>query len=359
MEELKNGPVLLEEGKNQEKRKTSSEKKIKNLISLSILLGGLFIGSIFVDIIQLVRGEGFSQRILNKTDIFNLNDKTWVAYSDPVVKIQVISDDTCETCQPDQALVWLRRVVPTIMPERIDQNSEEGKALVKSMGIKTIPAFIFSKEIENTDFYQQASMIFIEKDGEFVLQTSELGLSAGKYIETPAISEDDIQIGNKEAKVKIIQFSDFQCPYCRAFHTSSIQKMIQEYGDKILFVFKQFPLDFHPQAENAALASECANEQEKFLVYADKLFEDQSNWGNSEGTQQFKSYAQQLGLDTSQFNQCLDDSKYQGKIANDLEEGREFGVSGTPATFINNDFKNGVVGYDELKSVIDEELAKE
>ena len=134
--------------------------------------------------------------------------------------------------------------------------------------------------------------------------------------------------------------------------------MLGEYSGKVLFVYKHFPLNFHLQAENAALASECANEQGKFVAYGDKLFETQSEWQNTKDTQKFKTYALQMGLISSQFNKCLDDKKYQSKIERGKSEGASFGVSGTPATFVNGQFKNGAISYDELKKTIEEELAK-
>lgn len=356
MEETNNEtPVLLEEPKKEEDEKS---KKIKNLISAVILLAGLFIGSLFVDVAQMVKGKGFSQSVLNKIDVFNLDGKTWVAYTDPIIKVQVISDDSCEACNPDEALVWFRRVIPTILPEKIDANSGEGKNILKKFGIKSIPALVFAKDVDTTDFYKQAGILFNEKEGSFVLQTAELGLEVGKYVEIPEIAENDIQIGSRDAKVKVIEFSDFQCPYCRAFQLNTIQKIIKDYGDKILFVYKNLPLDFHPQAENAAQAAECANEQGKFTLYSDKLFASQDDWGKSSGTQNFKNYAVQLGLNATQFNKCLDDNKFQDKISGDIEEAKEFGISGTPAVFVNDQFKAGAVGYDDIKKIIDEELAK-
>jgi protein-disulfide isomerase len=358
-ENKKETPILLPSAeKKEEENKCPDDKKIKNLISAVILLVGLFIGSIFVDVAQMVKGNGFSQRILNKTDVFALNGKTWVAYSEPIVKLQVISDDSCETCNPDEALVWLRRVAPTILPQKIDANSEEGKSVMASVNLKTIPAFIFSGEIEKTDFYQQASTLFNKKGDQFVLQTVELGLPVGKYIEAPAVSDDDIQVGNKESKVKVVIFSDFQCPYCKVLHLTIIGKAIKDYGDKVLFVFKQFPLDMHPQAGSAALAAECANEQGKFSPYADKLFNLQDDWGKSTGTQKFKTYAVQLGLNASQFNSCLDEKKYQDKIDKSISEGKDFSVSGTPSVFINDQFKGGASSYEEIKALIEKELAK-
>jgi protein-disulfide isomerase len=349
--EQENKEKELEGSKNQ-------EKKIKNLISLVILLGGLFLGSIFVDVAQMVRGGGFSAKKLAQTDIFNFGNKTWVAYNEPIVKMQVLSDDTCETCKPDEVVLGIHRIVPTVLTEKVDINSEKGASLIKKFEVKTIPAFIISPEIEKTEFFKQAEAVFNKKDDAYVLKTSDLGIQPGKYIESPQVEEGDIQIGDKESKVKLFLFSDFQCPYCKTFHEGTLKKILSVYGDKISFVFKNYPLSFHPQAENAALAVECANEQGKFAAYADKVFANQATWGKTEGTASFKTYAQQIGLNVAQFNQCLDDKKYSDKINGDKDDANNFGISGTPTLFINDQVVNTASAYDNLKKIIDDELAK-
>lgn len=340
----------IEEDKND-------SKKIKNLISLVILLGGLFVGSIFVDVAQLVRGGGYSQKMLSQIDVFESVGKTWVAYSDPIVNVKVLTDEACEECNPEETLVLLRRILPTISASRVDQGSEEGIKMLSDLKIKTIPAYIFSKEVAETEFYVQAQQIFENFDDQYVLKTAEAGIQVGKYIELPKIGENDIKIGPDDAKVKVIEFSDFQCPFCQRFHPA-ISQAVNEYGDKIQFVYKHLPLAFHSQAENAALASECANEQGKFMIYVGKLFEEQNNWGKTEGTQSFKNLAVQVGLNPSQFGQCLDSRKYQDKINSDREEAASFGVSGTPGTFINGQFKGGAIDFAGLKEIINEELEK-
>jgi protein-disulfide isomerase len=365
-EDKKNKETLFDWKEEKEKKeeflkdeKPKEEKKIKNLIALSMLLGGLFLGSVFVDVAQLVKGSGFSQKALSKMDIFELGGKTWVAYPEPIVKVQVVSDDTCQNCAPDEVLVWLRRALPTILTEKIDANSSSGKLFVSQQGLKTIPAFVFSGEVEKTDFFQQAQILFNKKNDKYILSTSELGVPVGKYLETPAVGENDIKIGPEDAKVKVVEFSDFQCPYCKAFHATALKNMLSDYRDKVLFVFKNFPLDVHAQSGNSALAAECANEQGKFMAYADRLFNSQDSWGKTEGTQSFKTMAQQIyGMNVAQFNKCLDDKKYQDKINQDKEEAKSFDVSGTPAIFINDQFKNGTIDYNALKAAIDEELAK-
>ena len=348
-EQNKKEEISNEEGKQ--------EKKIKNLISLAILLGGLFLGSIFVDVVQLFKGGGFSPKKLSQTDVFNYGGKTWVSYNEPIVNVQVISDENCEACKPDEPILWLQRIVPTILTSKLDQNTKEGEMAIEKFEIKTLPAFVFSKDIENTDFFKQAEMLFIKKEGGYVLKTSEIGIQPGKYIEKMGVKENDIKIGNPESKVKIFEFSDFQCPYCKSFHTNVTKKIISEFQDKILFVYKNFPLNFHPQAENAALAVECANEQGKFLQYADKLFANQNDWGKTEGTSKFKAYAQQLGL-KSDFNACLDEKKYAEKVNNDKKEAESFGISGTPSMFINDNSVSSGSSYESIKKIIETELAK-
>ena len=354
MEEQKQENQLSEK---PEEKIGEKDKKIKNLISAIILLSGLFVGSLFVDISQLLTGGGFSLKNLNKTEIFESDGKTWVAYAEPMVGVKVISDEQCEKCNPAEPLVWLRRVVPTISAQKVEFNSEEGKALIEKFGIKTLPAFIFSQAIDKTEFFVQANTLFAQKDNQYELKTQELGLAPGRYLDLPQIKEGDAVFGKKDSNIKMIVFSDFQCPYCKLFH-QTLRQAMKTYGDRVAFSFKHLPLSFHAQAESAALASECANDQGKFWEYGDKLFASQAEWSAAQGTQKFKDYAKMMGLKVVEFNQCLDSKKYQNKIDAGKAEAAGFGISGTPASFINSQFNNGVVSPEQLKAALDLELAK-
>lgn len=335
-----------------------NDRKTKNLISAIILLAGLFMGSLFVDIAQLVRGSGFSEKNLSKNEVIESMGKTWVAFNEPRVAVKVISDETCEKCDPAEALVWFRnRAIPTISAEKLDINSGEAKALIEEFSVKTLPAFIFSDSVTKTDFYSQAKVLFDQKGNQYVLKTQEIGLSPGKYLELPNINENDVVFGKRDSKVKVVIFDDFQCPYCKVLW-STMRDVMNQYQDRVLFDHKNFPLSIHSQAENAALAAQCAFEQEKFLEYGDKLFASQDEWSADSENKKLKQYAAVLGLDTAKFNQCLDGKKYQQKINDDKGEAEKFGISGTPAIFINSQFKNGVVAADDIKSEIDSELAK-
>ncbi|MDO8529541.1 MAG: thioredoxin domain-containing protein [bacterium] len=364
---------LIEEKKEQNdkvpaKNKTSQDKKIKNLISLAILLGGLFVGSIFVDVVQLVRGGGFSPKKLANIDIFNFRGKTWVAYNDPIVTVKVVSDQACENCNPDKVVFGLHQMMPTVLAVKVDQNTQEGIELINNFNLKTLPSFIFSQEVEKTDFFKQNASVLDKKDNSYTLRTAEVGIPTGKYIKTPTVADDDIKIGDAESKVKIFLYSDFQCPFCKTFHTTVIKKILTDYKDKTLFIFRNYPLNFHNQAEEAALASECANEQGKFLLYANKLFDNQGDWtdnpvvkkivSEAQVIQKLKTYAGQIGLKTAQFNECLDSKKYADKIQKDKASGANFGISGTPSMFVNDSFADAGLQYNDIKKIIDDEMAK-
>lgn len=351
---------IHDENKQEEHEKVSKkdyEKKTKNLVSIIILLAGLFFGSLFVDVVQALKGSGYSAKNLNKAEIFEANGKTWVAYSEPAVKATVINDDSCENCDVSEVLVWLRRVLPTVSTEKVAFDSAEGKKMIETYGIKTLPALIFSPDIEKTDFYSQASVIFNKKDDNYVLNTSQLGIPAGKFLSSPEVNDSDASFGNKDSNVKVVVFSDFQCPYCKVFY-QGLREAMKQSGDKAFFVYKHFPLDIHPQAENAALASSCAQEQGKFWEYSDKLYQNQAAWGSAKDTSKFKEYARVLGLDAKKFNDCLDSKKYQDQINADKAEADDYGLSGTPAVFVNDQFQNGALTADQLKKMIDDQVNK-
>ncbi len=150
----------------------------------------------------------------------------------------------------------------------------------------------------------------------------------------------------------MVEFSDFQCPYCFAAH-STVKQVLAAYGDRIRFVYRNYPLANHPDARPAAEAAQCANEQDKFWQYHDRLFTDQTKLGDAG----LKKSAADLGLDAEKFNACLDARKYKAAVDADIRDGDEAGVSGTPAFFINGRALVGAHPLDAFKRLIDEELA--
>lgn len=193
-------------------------------------------------------------------------------------------------------------------------------------------------------------------------RTANVGgdISAGsKAVST----DDDAYLGDKDAPVVMIEFSDFQCPFCRSFWRDTFPLIKSEYIDtgKVRFIYRDFPLSFHPGAMPAAQASECAREQGKFWEMHDKIFIEQDKQGG--GTIQFgsadvKRWAEGLGINIGDFNSCLDSGKYTEEVNNDVKDGQAAGVTGTPGFFINSRLVVGAQPFSAFKAIIDEELAK-
>lgn len=169
--------------------------------------------------------------------------------------------------------------------------------------------------------------------------------------------------GNPDAKVTIVEFSDFQCPYCRAFFEGAYTQIKQQYIDtgKVRLVFRDYPLSFHPAAKPAALAAGCAQDQGKFWEYHDRMFIEQGKQGTGTitfGATELKSWASQLGMNMTTFNNCLDSSKYAAAVEADTKAGAAAGVSGTPSFFINGELLVGAQPFATFKAAIDKALAK-
>lgn len=163
------------------------------------------------------------------------------------------------------------------------------------------------------------------------------------------ITKDDHIRGDFNAPITLVEFSDFECPFCER-HYPTLKKILSDYAGKVRLVYKHFPLSFHPNSQKAAEASECADEQGKFWEYHDKLFENQAA-GYS--VDKFKKWADELGFNAKKFNDCLDTDKYASKVAADEQEGQNDGVQGTPATFVNGQLVSGAVPLESFKSIID------
>lgn len=170
-------------------------------------------------------------------------------------------------------------------------------------------------------------------------------------------SDDDAVKGNANAKVTIVEFSDFECPFCGKFYEETYPLILKNYVDtgKVKIVFRDFPLtSIHPNAQKAAEATECAAEQGKFWEMHDKLFENQ----DSLSVDDLKKYAADLKLNTATFNSCLDSGKMTAEVEKDAQEGMSYGVTGTPAFFINGRLVSGAQEFSAFEAIIDEELAK-
>ena len=159
--------------------------------------------------------------------------------------------------------------------------------------------------------------------------------------------------GPTNAPVTIVEFSDFQCPYCGREYPV-IERLMKEYDGKLRLVFRHYPLDFHPFAQKAAEAGACAQDQGKFWELHDKMFTNQGKLAVAD----LKGYAKLLGMDAPKFDKCLDSGEKKALVDDDLKAGSAAGVNGTPAFFINGIFVNGAQPYEHMKQAVDRELRK-
>ena len=208
-----------------------------------------------------------------------------------------------------------------------------GIAILATVGFITMLIVVFNKPA-TTD-------LAVKPTPDAQVQPTE---EPENFAPVKAIQADEPFKGGKDAKVTIIEYTDFECPYCLRHHATSKQ-IVETYGNKIKYVIRNFPLGFHPQAQKAAESFECALEQGKSFEMADAMFE--ANEAKTMSVEKWKAIAKNLGLNTSKFNDCLDTGKYAAKVAQDAAEGGSAGVSGTPATFVNGQLISG-----DRKSVV-------
>ncbi len=174
------------------------------------------------------------------------------------------------------------------------------------------------------------------------------------------LADDDPFLGKPDAPVAVIEFGDFQCPFCGRFFKSTEPQIIEHYvkTGKVKFVYRDFAF-LGPESELAAMAAECADEQGKFWLYHDYLYNNQQ--GENQGAfskENLKRFAGILGLEAAKFDQCLDSDKYREEVRKDTADGRSAGMNGTPTTFINGRMVVGALPFSEFEQIIEQELAK-
>ena len=182
----------------------------------------------------------------------------------------------------------------------------------------------------------------------------------GKYKTTVSLSPPIVQVetagrperGPAKAPVTIIEFSDYECPFCKRAEPT-VEKVMLAYKDQIRLVFRDFPLAMHQHARGAAEAAGCANAQGKFWEYHSKLFS-----AKDIAPDKLKALAGESGLDQSKFDQCFDKTEFKAAIDKDIADGNQAGVTGTPAFFINGRMLSGAQPFEKFKEVIDDELAR-
>jgi len=263
------------------------------------------------------------------------------------IPLTVIS---CANCEIEETIASIaKKLTPNLKIKKIDITSTKGKALKEKFNLTSVPAFVLGTEANQSELRFFLNKIAEAKENEYLLNLDALEINSEKHtLKLPVVNADDHAKGPANASITIIEYSDFECPYCERAYSDTVKKILANYGNQVRFVFKNFPLDFHEHAQKAAEASECAGAQGKFWEMHNMIFENQKNIA----VENLKEYAQKISLNTSKFDTCLDSGATAEKIKRDIQEGISLGVTGTPVFFVNDVFVGGAYPYEYFDGLL-------
>ena len=178
-------------------------------------------------------------------------------------------------------------------------------------------------------------------------------------IKKEIVSEAAFVKGNENASVTVVEFSDYQCPFCKRHFDQTADQLMKEYVDtgKVRYMFRDLPLSFHANAHVAAEAARCAGDQDQYEAYHDKLFENQTVWAEvSDPATIFSGYATELGMNAGTFSSCFSSGEHKAAVDEDLALARKAGASGTPTFFVNGKRLVGAQPFAAFKTMVDAEL---
>ena len=197
---------------------------------------------------------------------------------------------------------------------------------------------------------------------EFAIGEAKAGTLGDAYVPPEPDLSNAFAEGDPDAPVTIVEFTDYQCPFCSRHFEQTYGQIKENYIDTglVYYIFQDFPLtNIHPQAVKAAEAARCAGEQDAYVAMHDRLYTDQTAWsGSGDAVDIFKDFASDMGLDTDAFDECLDSGRTEEAVMTDLEEGARMGVNGTPAFIINGYTMSGAQPYSVFEDAIEQFLAE-
>jgi protein-disulfide isomerase len=292
--------------------------------------------------------------------------------TDPVARVgnQVITSAELDDQVGPQVYELKKQALDTLIRDRLleDKAKKEGLADVDELLKKAVPeptladaqALYDQTKASRPDlppFEQVRDQIFQYIKGQKTQQYIETLRSAAEVKVTlapyrAAVDTAGPSRGKTDAPVTIVEFSDFQCPFCVKAEPTVMQ-VLAAYPGKIRLVYRDYPLPFHPLAPKAAEASHCAEDQGKYWEMHGKMF----GANGALSVEHLKQYAREVGLDGAKFDKCLDSGEKAKAVADNFKAGKKLGVNGTPAFFINGRLLSGALPLEEFKKVIDEELA--
>jgi protein-disulfide isomerase len=235
---------------------------------------------------------------------------------------------------------------PTVLPAEVDAFYEQNRARMQGRSKEEMAPQI--RQFIGQQKAQMAARQFL--DGLAAKHKVEIKLEPQR-VEVAATGPAK---GAADAKITMVEFSDFQCPFCSRF-APTLDQVMAKYGDRVKLVFRHLPLPIHPQAPKAAEAAVCAQDQGKFWEMHDALFRNQ----NALGVDGLKARAAELGLDAQAFATCLDSGTKTAAVAADAADARKVGIEGTPALFVNGRLIDGAAPFEQVAALIEDELKRQ
>jgi len=256
------------------------------------------------------------------------------------------------TVSPNQAMTIAENQVNSIV-------ASQGLSATATSAVLENGIYKVNVDVGQGDLVQSAE-VYLTRDGDLLIVGNAYETSGSE--EGPIRAEfeldgSELSLGDPNAPVTVIEFSDLQCPFCTRFYESTVKELKTNYVDtgKVYYVYKHFPLSFHASAQIAGEAVECANEQDAWYEYHGKIFDVQDGDFTKAD---LKRWAIGIVSDNATFGECLDSGKYAEKVKADMAEGQSVGVSGTPATFVNGILVSGAQPYSAFKELVDSELGE-
>ncbi|MFW6285948.1 MAG: DsbA family protein [Nanoarchaeota archaeon] len=311
----------------------------------------------------------------NKT---NDNNNDVPTNNESNVQLLIIEDPECINCEVDLFVSQVKEnLIPNLEIEKLDYESQLGEAILSDINAKQVPVYLFSTNFDQRDDWTELKEAFVEVNtNEETYYMLNPQLIPNKVLtQEPIITDSAIVIGDENAPVTLIKFTDFECPYCAIAegnkelveqfsaeapnYVPALPKIESEYIDtgKVKMVFYNMPAN----SLSAHLAGLCANEQGAFIEYSQLLWDKKDNWDtkiDEERIKLYKQFAQEVNLDTDKFDECFDSEKYIQQIEEEKALGQAYGITGTPAFVVGTTLISGAQDYSVFKQIIDAELAK-
>jgi len=302
-----------------------------------------------------------------------IGGKNWVSFDEPLLNLIIVNDKECgEACDTTDAVSKLRTILtPALVISKIDINSEKGEDTVKRFKIDRLPTYLLGEELINIEIENEGgekismkkvmSEVLDSVNGFWKIKAEAMNFAVGKYLNGLDVDEKgDFKIGN--GPVKVIEFSDFQCPYCQKFYLENNEQIMKLVADgRITYLFKDFPLRFHKESFAFHEVAGCIVRKSNSDIYkkfVNEVFTRKDEWENKTG-QEMKSILKFLGntgiteKDQKAVLSCYEKGESKEDVIEDIAEGKDFGVGGTPTIFVGERKLPGAVSSAVLLETVE------